>query len=139
MERVTHKVVGAAAGTFGALKFCEEQQLNPDFLDLSIVLGAGTLGGRMADILEPANNPWHRGAAHSVLIAGLVAHGIQAISDNDRCPEWLQQNPRLRLFILSFLWGYASHLALDLMTANGLPLLNPGKGVSLYRLLPASR
>lgn len=137
MNRPVHKIAGGAVGTIATLKFCEEQQLNPDFLDVLIVVAAGTFGGCMADILEPATNPWHRGAAHSVLIAGLVAQGIQAISDDDRCPEWLQQNPRLRLFILSFLWGYASHLALDLMTANGLPLLNPGKGITLHPLLPA--
>ncbi len=88
MNRAAHKIAGGAVGTIATLKFCEQRQLNPDFLDFLIMLGAGILGGRMADILEPATNPWHPAAAHSVPIAGLVVRGIQVISNDDRCPEF---------------------------------------------------
>lgn len=102
----------------------------------------GLVGSRLPDGIEPATSPNHRGSAHSVAAASCLLHAIgsplanvqQAIREN--AARYRAQHGDIiatRLWetlchvvagiLPGLLGGYLSHLAADLTTTRGLPLL----------------
>jgi membrane-bound metal-dependent hydrolase YbcI (DUF457 family) len=142
----THARVGAAAGGLAA---AYRARTAPTEQMLAETLGGllgGWFGGALPDMLEPARDPNHRKAAHSVAAGGALTLA--------RIAEWqatcrasaegaakraathpLGSPERSRAEIDVLLWrlvagalvglvaGYASHLLLDANTPRGLPLV----------------
>ena len=64
--RRTHKLVGGAAGMAFALYRAQNQTPANQIAEAAGgATGGAFVGGPLADILEPALSPWHRGPAHS--------------------------------------------------------------------------
>ena len=104
------------------------------------------MAGSLPDILEPALTPNHRSVAHSVA-TGYVVAAVKVDEWSSYCREraedyrhrQLQQvlDPirRTLYWLAEMFWrfaagclnglqaGYASHLALDMFTPSGLPLV----------------
>lgn len=86
------------------------------------VVGA-TLSGCFAslpDLLEPATNPHHRQALHSLAFAGLLGYGVY------RLYEWHPETPGEELLrTLGLMAGaaYLLHLAADFCTKRSLPVI----------------
>ncbi len=104
------------------------------------------MGGILPDVLEPATSPHHRQLAHSLVVGGSLAVAkvaeMQAScrslsseatqrasvlpvgSPERRDAEFLALFWRFVAgFLIGLATGYASHLALDACTPQGLPLL----------------
>jgi len=77
----------------------------------------GGIGGILPDVIEPATNPGHRGLFHSVIAAVIVVSALcamwQYMEKHKKEPDWG--------FVLGI--GYTSHLALDMVTPMGLPIM----------------
>lgn len=135
MNKLAHMTAGVAGGGLATWQFCQRQDvaIHPSIVLIAAV--GGLLGGRSPDLLEPARHPNHRQLGHSVSIgAGLIAL-IPKLTDDEQCPQWLKDNPWLRIFFIALVGGYLSHLLLDSLTAKGLPLLDRGTAVSFAKLL----
>jgi hypothetical protein len=68
----THKVVSTAMGTAFAICRASGQTGWGWLIEAGGGAAGGCVGGRLPDVLEPANSPWHRGAAHSYATGGLI-------------------------------------------------------------------
>jgi hypothetical protein len=146
----THGLAGGASGAIVSLATCEGTSLVEACAALLTGMGLGYLGGRAADLLEPASHPNHRGPAHSAA----VGVGLFALARSDSATEWARRcrfraaecrlraesaadDPLARFgwLLAEFFWlslatalktfvaGYVSHLVLDARTARSLPLL----------------
>jgi membrane-bound metal-dependent hydrolase YbcI (DUF457 family) len=85
-----------------------------DWGEFAVVGVCGASCGILADVLEPATNPNHRGFFHSMIFAGVLL--------------WLLVRMSGRLTTLRCALGtmtlcYLSHLFLDCLTPRSLPLL----------------
>lgn len=147
----THAVLGTLAGGTAGLGTAARHSVERLDAGAALVLGgavAGQLGGRLPDMLEPADHPKHRGRCHSLAAGRLVLSGVtgaevltaplvrcaqarraerEALPRNHpgRATLWLQE---IGLFLLAgavagFLMGYLSHLAADAGSPDGLPLV----------------
>lgn len=115
----THLMAGAVAGVLAG-----------DQLGIKAVL-AGTVVSGLASLLPDIDSPksvagrsapvlsWgariavgHRGLLHSLLAASAVSLLLSAV-------------PFLRCYSWFFFWGYVSHLLLDALNPEGVPLLWP--------------
>lgn len=145
----THVVVGAAAGAAFSLFVSKGQKDENRLLELIGGCIGGGLGGRSADLMEPASHPGHRQFAHSAVagtisavnapaIASGLAEFFRDMADNvadyrkQHCTADFDKNlnviVEITLRILAgvgpgIIAGYISHLALDAMTKKSLPLL----------------
>lgn len=118
MNGPTHRLVaGFAVGLYVAEK--ERKVGQPTAMPLVSGFAASLLTN-LPDILEPATAPNHRAFFHSIVFAALVGGGIHKVY------QW-QPESELERFLkgLALLTGsaYLIHLALDLTTKKGLPLL----------------
>jgi hypothetical protein len=147
-NRNVHVPVGMASGLAYSLYLTRDQQGNDRFLEVIGGLVGGYWGGRLPDVLEPANNSMHRAFAHSTTTGASLVLGTHAVAQ-----EWAQffrakaahlQHRRqmtsmsegdltINLFfeivlrisagiLPGLMAGYASHLALDACTHRSLPL-----------------
>jgi len=102
-------------------KIMNGEQPNFDWNQLlqsgSLGLLVGAVGGILPDILEPALNPHHRKSFHSVAAAIVIGKILVEI---ETAPGL---DPDNRDGIHCGGLGYLSHLALDMMTPIGLPLI----------------
>ncbi|MDE3152801.1 MAG: metal-dependent hydrolase [Gemmatimonadota bacterium] len=145
----THIRTGIAVGGLTALARAAAQ---PDMCCLVEALGGlagGAIGGIAPDVLEPAISPNHRKLAHSVATAGAISlakvaewqdmcrrRGATATQTALSCAAGTRERADAEFaafgwsflagFIAGFFAGYASHLALDAVTARGLPLWGLG-------------
>jgi len=100
-----------------------ELHRNPRIPPVELVLKSafsaivGGVGGVLPDLIEPGNNPNHRGAGHSVGMGALLAYLHREIWANPTI------DPGFKQFIADLVFGYVSHLALDAGTPRGLPLI----------------
>ncbi len=147
-NRRTHSLIGAAAGGATALYLARAQEAPLRLVEAVGGLIGGVAGGRLPDILEPAQDPWHRSVAHALVPAGVVGRTfvpripraqqhIRAWADRCRVQSEAATNNRDRIIFLlaemacrfaagamaGIAGGYASHLLLDADTPRGLPLL----------------
>jgi membrane-bound metal-dependent hydrolase YbcI (DUF457 family) len=79
----------------------------------------GAFSARLPDVLEPATSPNHRQTFHSLLCAGLVGYGLYKVA------KWKPEtkgDELLRLLLLIGGAAYLSHLVLDGLTPQSLPL-----------------
>ena len=114
---------GVAAAVAALTRATKEIRKNPN-VELGELLVktafsalVGGAGGVLPDLIEPANNPHHRGAFHSVGAGGLLASAHLKVGANPTIAPWQKQ----LLSDLSI--GYGVHLALDAKTPKGLPLV----------------
>jgi membrane-bound metal-dependent hydrolase YbcI (DUF457 family) len=84
-----------------------------------LCVGAAVTGGLAPDILEPAVSSHHRSIAHS-LAGGL---SLANYSQKWCCREHEDCDEFSKILFACFAAGYFSHLALDLCTPRGLPLV----------------
>jgi inner membrane protein len=110
-----HAICGALAGTVTYLVWSGINGQPLTFSGLLVSSAAGTLGGVLPDLLEPATHPHHRAFFHSLAFAASAGIGVQRFaSDPSRAPAQ-------KLLVLVAALGYASHLTLDGCTPRGLP------------------
>lgn len=142
----THLATGTVAGGIAAGLLATHA--SPPFAVAEVAGGllGGAIGGVMPDVLEPATSPNHRKLAHSLVAAGSLAladiaqwqaacrrraasHTITAASlplgcrersDAEFAAAWWSF---LAGLVAGFFVGYASHLAMDALTAKSLPVL----------------
>jgi membrane-bound metal-dependent hydrolase YbcI (DUF457 family) len=91
-----------------------------DFLQIAFFALGGAACAALPDIIEPATNPNHRAAFHSVAFAGVVSYGAFGKHTEELTPE---QRHMTRVAALSYL----SHLFLDAQTPKSLPLVGMPK------------
>lgn len=149
MDGKTHRRIGKAAGTIGAVVRSRpnEELWKVGAEALGGYLG-GTLGCGLPDILEPALHSYHRDIGHSVMTAaGIIYASVEMLGSwESYCRDKADAVGQLRgerpndldLATKQFLWhvaagfaaglavGYVSHLALDAMTPRGIPLVMRG-------------
>jgi membrane-bound metal-dependent hydrolase YbcI (DUF457 family) len=147
-NRNVHVPVGMASGLAYSLYLTQDQKGNDQLLEVLGGVVGGYFGGRLPDVLEPANSSMHRAFAHSTTTGVSLVFGTHAVAQ-----EWAQffrekaahlQHRRrttpmsegdltLNLFfelilrvsagiLPGLIAGYASHLALDACTSRSLPL-----------------
>lgn len=108
----THACVGALAG--GSANAISSFRTVGKIDGNSIFFGilGGVAGGVLADILDPATSPNHRGFFHAIMPTAFVyvKTDFSAVEDL-----------RLQAFFRGLLYGYLSHLVLDARTRKGLP------------------
>lgn len=153
----THVALGTLAGGAAGLGMASHHSIERLDAGAALILGGilgGQFGGRLPDILEPADHPNHRSVCHSFAAGRLVLSslaGMEALTiplvrvarmrraqrktlpsnHLDRTSLWLQE---IALFLLAgavagFLAGYLSHLAADgLAQGEGLPMISRGVG-----------
>ena len=143
----THRLVGAGVGASKALVQARGQKPLHMAIETTGGVLAGYYGGGMADVLEPATSPNHRGPAHSVvtlsMVVGLcfIAHHAahmcrhyadRAAEKREQEEDWLIRTLYLiGEVLLRLLAGacnalapsYASHLVLDATTPKSLPII----------------
>lgn len=89
-----------------------------------VALFFGWIGAQLPDMLEPSqNNPHHRGFFHSVLMLLALATLITLIVKGHLLAAPTLEGFYLRIISVSLLFGYETHLILDLFTASRLPLV----------------
>lgn len=139
------------AGALTALWYAREQRDWHAALEIAGGALAGGLASRLPDVVDPPTNPNNRDIAHGLITAVII--GLLIVRASDECREWLRAkadslaNARAAIddpfdktlnLLLEVLFrltagatigmvaGYGSHLALDLTTARGLPLVCRG-------------
>lgn len=145
-----HAIIGAGIGGAAGLYAAQGE---PDYAQILVALGAifgGRAGGRTPDLLEPAIHPHHRDFFHSATAGSVLAwRGSQAYSaarqtlladaarlrseremlpldDSRRAWLGLAEAANYLAFgaMLGFVVGYLSHIAADLSTARGVPIMS---------------
>jgi membrane-bound metal-dependent hydrolase YbcI (DUF457 family) len=106
MRRKQHMQIGAfigGAAYIGYYLYRKEQNADHEFNGLAFVgsVLAGMAGGRLPDLIEPANDPNHRKFWHSLTCAGVLNTGYGFLP------------APLKAAALPLLAGYNSHLAAD--------------------------
>lgn len=148
-NRQTHVVVGTVTGLAASAISSSDLDAQHRWIECAAGALGGAIGGLMPDALEPAVSPNHRSLFHSLAAAGVLSAAtmakwqatcrLRAESCEGRAfaaPAGSQaQNDELTSallwraaagFLVGFLAGYASHLALDASTKRGLPLVVGG-------------
>ena len=140
-----HKAAGALAGLCFSLYKSTDQKTFWEALGGSI---GGYIGGQLPDIIDPPISPRHRSIGHGIAPIGTIAawyfnqlDGWQEFwrnhAANAQTTQQEENNPfnQFRCYALGALYhfvagilagfgaGYVSHLAMDLFTPAGLPLL----------------
>ncbi|MDQ8184257.1 metal-dependent hydrolase [Pelagicoccus sp. SDUM812002] len=123
MNGKAHRFIGGATGFAYSVhlhqeKLKEDPEAEFDIGSAILYIGLGILGGSLPDLLEPATSPNHRGFFHSLAFGAAV----MAFVYGEHSEEW---DPELRKLARAFAKSYLSHLAADLTTPKGLPLLHP--------------
>lgn len=152
-NKKVHAVLGVAAGGGAAALVARKHNEEPLAFLLQTLggLAGGYGGGVLPDVFEPAVNPQHRGFGHSVLLAagaGAAVVKIGADTFNQAREAVRDLEDQLRVETESWrrfaLWiaiifghlalgygvgvvaGYASHVGVDALTPQSLPLLVNG-------------
>jgi hypothetical protein len=81
--------------------------------NLLIAAGAGYLGSRAPDVIEPPVHPHHRDLAHSVTVGAGVVYAVTQVDGDSE----------LDVAKRAFGVGYATHLVQDAETPRSIPLL----------------
>lgn len=149
MNRSVHVAVGVGgAVVVGAIRSADQDPWKRIVEGVGHSLG-GYVGARAPDVLEPATSPCHRDVGHSAavgaaLVAGawkgvpvwegwfrakadeLAAARVEGDASSMKRIAFAILEGLCRMlagFALGFAVGYGSHLALDMMTPEGIPLL----------------
>lgn len=151
-NRRTHDIAGAllGGGVAAAAALNAGQPLEHVILEALGGALVGVVGARLPDVFEPATTPFHRSTFHSV--GTLIAVGAGTLASEARYADRLRQRAtdcekraaaaapfdallwqllgalcRVAAGAVSGLGGgYVSHLACDLMTPMGIPILTRG-------------
>ena len=148
--RRTHQILGATSATGVALATSDGL---PDPGRLVYCLGAlagGSIGGIAPDVLEPAIHGHHRDFFHSLSVAGLVSAGaaggaagagpdlraraaelraarLVLSADDPRRTSLALREYAIYLLLglaIGFAVGYVTHIAADLVTPRGVPVVS---------------
>lgn len=146
--KIAHTLAGGAVGMLYSAHRSEQELPYHQLLEAIGGGVAGCLGGRLPDILEPADSSWHRGVFHSgAALMGFLAAGRSSVLDRweAECRGQAEHHRKaqhvpglsgiLRLLhaLAEIFWrvlagglggfgaGYASHLVMDGFTARSLP------------------
>lgn len=113
-----HILAGAATSCAVVLWDRHSRQKQTELSHILLGLVVGVFFALLADILEPATNPYHRGFFHSLVFAcflGLILLKFFKKTDDDKADA--------ALLLKAAGGAYASHLILDAGTPLGLPLI----------------
>ncbi len=146
-SRDVHVPVGLGTAFIASLYLSKDQKPEHQIYEAIGALFGGYWGSRLPDIFEPANNPHHRAAAHSlatgttISVTAIEAANAWATFFREKAERLAQQRQTMRspeaeitsgiLEILSsiaagvvpgLITAYMSHLALDVCTRRSLPL-----------------
>jgi inner membrane protein len=135
----THEA-GAVAGLLVALNYFPQNNLS--IATIVVALIANTVGALLPDIDQASNRLWdlfpggniigkilrniflgHRTISHSLIGMGLVYYAMNWLFLNLLNTNFVD----IKIILDSLLIGYGSHLILDGLTEEGLPLLWPLK------------
>lgn len=135
----THKTIGAFGGTVASL-ISNGQKGTPNLSLIYMAGGAtgGIMGGRLADIIDIPDSPFHRSFGHSVSINGIAYLNKRAKKIFQDCLDYLitkankfmnEGNKILyylchfaAAFLIGFTTGHGLHLVTDMFYPMGLPL-----------------
>lgn len=112
-----HFILGAVLAGIVYLVFC---RLTERELKWRCFFGSAVAGGICAlgpDLLEPAVHPNHRQFFHSLAVLGLLSYG------NYRALATPTLGSQEKLAVLVSSVGYASHLLMDSVSPNSLPVV----------------
>lgn len=133
-NRATHLKIGAAVGAIATTASSANTHLDPGKM-LAGIFG-GMIGGALPDVLEPANDPRHRGVFHSVTMLVLISGLHRRIDQptphpNERRSAYLNKqisdaNHWSEVWLQGVRAGYVSHLLLDACTPARLPVIAKG-------------
>jgi len=113
----THAMAGGATAVAVWIADRQKAESKIRIEDLISIALLGCLGGLLADLIEPAISPNHRGFAHSiVVVVGLIV----MIAVFCRCNS--AESGGRSVALKSFAAAYLSHLFLDACTPKGIPL-----------------
>ena len=116
-----HAIIGGVTGAaITILTFALEKRKNPEakisFGSLLLNTTLGVIGSCLPDLMEPARNPNHRKFFHSFAFATLT-HSLT----NDFLRS--SAGEEYKVMVRNSWFGYLSHLAADLTTTRGLPII----------------
>lgn len=113
----THAIAGSATAVAAWIADRRNAESAIRVQDLIVVALVGYVGGLVADLIEPATSPNHRGFAHSIVVAvGLIATMIWLAGRSAGSADG--HTPLLKCFVSAYL----SHLFMDARTPKGLPI-----------------
>ncbi|MBN2180332.1 MAG: hypothetical protein JW715_00350 [Sedimentisphaerales bacterium] len=136
----THKAIGTLGGTVASLIF-NDQKGTPNLSLIYLAGGAigGRIGGRLPDIIDIPDSPFHRSFGHSVSINGIAYLNKRAKKIFHDCLDCLIQKANKFMnegnkilyclchfaaaFLIGFATGHGLHLVTDMFYPMGLPLL----------------
>ena len=115
-NRRVHGLLGVASGVAAYLKLTPQEHRNlPDGCSAATF---GYLGGRLPDLVEPADHPNHRQAFHSLVLLCGLCYALYRIAANTQPAQMM-----IRTALAPGIAGSVSHLGIDAMSAKGLPAL----------------
>jgi len=116
-RKEAHVAVGAIAGGVSYClvkdKLCE----NPSLLEFGLAVLWGAFLGMLPDLLEPANDPNHRGPMHSAAMLSICACLSKGMLEVRDVASWK------KTWSVIACSAYASHLLLDGVSPRSLPVL----------------
>jgi hypothetical protein len=116
-----HALLGAGTGAVANLiKQSEQMQQDAarpfNWGELGLYTFGGAVIGGLADVLEPATTPNHRGFFHSVALGGAVLYATHGRHTRN----W---DPETRAALSAAGYCYISHLVADALTPKGVRLI----------------
>jgi membrane-bound metal-dependent hydrolase YbcI (DUF457 family) len=116
-RKEAHALVGALAGGVSYCLVKDKLGEDTSFLEFGLAILWGAILGMLPDLLEPANDPNHRGAMHSAAaLTACVCLGKGMLEGRD-VASWK------KTWSVVACSAYASHLLVDGVSPRSLPLL----------------
>jgi membrane-bound metal-dependent hydrolase YbcI (DUF457 family) len=114
-------MIGAATGAAAnILKQLIQMELDPsrnfNWAELALFTAGGGLIGLLADGIEPATTPNHRGFFHSVAFGSATLYATHG----EHTKSW---DPEVRAALRNSSYCYVSHLVADATTPKGIRLI----------------
>jgi hypothetical protein len=147
-NRNVHTAVSTLLGVGVASRRARDLELDQAAAEILGAAIGGWCGGRLPDILEPPRSPGHRALAHSLTAGDATTCGATSLMNRWEEPLRLTADKMRRTrrgtengfdflsnwlgefllhvavgFVTGLLVGYVSHLALDMITTRGLPIV----------------
>lgn len=115
-DTLKHLIAGLCSAGTSHLDYKATQKEDPNSREFAVCLLVGAIGAVAPDILEPPDNPNHRGFFHSRTCIGLLTWLGDAIIQNPT------SSTAQRIATIGTVSGYGSHIRLDSSTPKGVSL-----------------
>jgi len=116
-DNIEHAIAGGIVGLTCYLGNSNLTKNKPSLIGVLVASTLGGIAGLLPDIIEPPNNPNHRGLFHSASVGGLLTYLLKDVAKSNT----IRQEGKLISAIFGL--GYLSHLFMDSSTKKGLPII----------------